>query len=414
MFPFTRTFVPCKIKRKNHKEGNAIDSYQLTNQQGRRLLLLRHGLIGEKQYQGKTGTLNYIREIGSLQFDPIDICGRTADLVLHARVDGYRKDHLDELLYHDRHLVDYFDKNLGIFPIEDFQKFHYSKKRMSELGAQLEQINQIRPLIFSAIQEKEFVSANDFNLNQKVRWDWGQNKLSRAALEYLYHCGELMIHHKEKTRKYYTLPSLIFKDETLTQNLNPFPSQEAFFTWIVQRRISNVGFLWNKASDAWLGIPGFKAQNRQASFTALVDNLIELTIDGLSEPVYLLKKDQHFLTQVLETKSFHPRLEFIGPLDALIWDRKLIAALFDFDYKWEIYTPVAKRKYGHYVLPILHGTQFIGQIELKVKRQEGHLELTNYWLEDNVNVSASLLTKLNSSIKRLAHFNDCLTWDIVD
>ena len=36
--------------------------------------------------------------------------------------------------------------------------------------------------------------------------------------------------------------------------------------------------------------------------------------------------------------------------------------LFDFDYKWEIYTPAAQRKYGFYVLPILYGERFIGRI----------------------------------------------------
>ena len=42
------------------------------------------------------------------------------------------------------------------------------------------------------------------------------------------------------------------------------------------------------------------------------------------------------------------RVEFIAPLDNMMWDRKIISELFDFDYRWEIYTPAAKRAYGSY------------------------------------------------------------------
>ncbi|MBP1041881.1 winged helix DNA-binding domain-containing protein [Vagococcus sp. BWB3-3] len=187
-------------------------SYHLTNQQARHLILLRQGLIGPKDYQGKTGTLNFIREIGSLQFDPIDICGRNADLTLLSRIAGYRKSDLEELLYTDRRLIDYFDKNLGIFPITEFQSFYYHKKWFQERSHSIDDIDTIRALITAAIKEKTYVAANDFDMNQKVDWDWGQNKLSRAALEYLYHSGELLIHHKDNTRKYYTLPEMVLSD----------------------------------------------------------------------------------------------------------------------------------------------------------------------------------------------------------
>ena len=56
-------------------------------------------------------------------------------------------------------------------------------------------------------------------------------------------------------------------------------------------------------------------------------------------------------------------MEFLAPLDNLIWDRELIKELFDFDYKWEIYTPVKDRKFGYYVLPVLYGEDFAGRIE---------------------------------------------------
>lgn len=47
----------------------------------------------------------------------------------------------------------------------------------------------------------------------------------------------------------------------------------------------------------------------------------------------------------------------------MIWDRNSTRKIFDFDYKWEVYRPVAKRQYGYYVLPILYKNRFIGRIE---------------------------------------------------
>lgn len=180
---------------------------------------------------------------------------------------------------------------------------------------------------------------------------------------------------------------------------------------MVKRRISNVGFLWNKASDAWLGIPNFKAKNRQESFTCLAKQkeLIELDVAGINDSLFLVRKDQHFLTDILNGLTTSKRLEFIAPLDALIWDRKLIAKLFNFDYKWEIYTPAVQRKYGHYVLPILYGDRFIGRIELKNQRQDQHLSLENYWLENGVKLTTTLEIKLNQAITSFAHFNNCQT-----
>ena len=88
----------------------------LTNRQARRFVLRKNGLLGGHIFRGKAGALAYVRQAGCVQFDPIDVCGRNADLALNARVGGYRKQMLDDLLYRDRALIDYFDKQLAILP----------------------------------------------------------------------------------------------------------------------------------------------------------------------------------------------------------------------------------------------------------------------------------------------------------
>ena len=84
----------------------------LTAEQARRFLLLWQGLIGERRFAGKAGALAYVRQSGCIQFDPVDLCGKNAELTLLPRVQGFDRRMLHELLYEDRLLVDYPDKNL--------------------------------------------------------------------------------------------------------------------------------------------------------------------------------------------------------------------------------------------------------------------------------------------------------------
>ncbi len=86
------------------------ESIFLTNVQARRFMLLKHGLLGDYRFSGKDGVMAYIRQAGCIQFDPIDVCGKSPELVLHARVKGFTREMLYDLLYKDRTLLDYFTR----------------------------------------------------------------------------------------------------------------------------------------------------------------------------------------------------------------------------------------------------------------------------------------------------------------
>ena len=102
-----------------------------------------------------------------------------------------------------------------------------------------------------------------------------------------------------------------------------------------------------------------------------------------------------------------PRLEFLAPLDPMMWDRNLIEAIWDFRYSWEIYTPQVKRKYGYYVLPVVCGDRFIGRIEPKADRKAGILTVSNIWLEPGVRQTKKLSGMIDSAVQRMARFNEC-------
>ncbi len=95
----------------------------ITQSQARQFILILQGLLGDHRFIGKDGAYQYVRQAGCIQYDPVDVCGRNAELTLQSRVKGFRKKMLDDLLYRNRLLVDYSDKELSIWPSEDWPCF---------------------------------------------------------------------------------------------------------------------------------------------------------------------------------------------------------------------------------------------------------------------------------------------------
>ena len=382
----------------------------LTNKQARQFLLRRHGLLGERIYKSKNGVMKFIRRVGCVQFDPVDICGRTADITLHSRVEGYKKQMLDILLYKERRLIDFFDKNLSIFPVEDLAVFRQEHikdgyaEAFDERGG--DAVRQIMPLIRTLIKERGFLSAKDVEVDKKIIWHWGTvTSLPRAALESMYFRGELIIHHKTGTNKSYA-----FAEDHIPENIlnapSPFKNEDERLAWHVKRRIGAVGMLWNRASDAFLGL-SLKAEQRTAAFKKLLadDGIFEVFVKGIKEPLYILKDELALAEDVLRAEKYPPRIEFIAPLDNLLWDRRLIEVLFGFVYRWEIYTPKEKRKYGAYTLPILYDDSFIGRADFA--RKDGILFINNIWTESGKSLQGRIKAAFNECAKRFADLNEC-------
>lgn len=393
------------------------DILHMTNRQARQFMLLKQGLLGEHRFIGKQGALDYVRQAGCIQFDPVDACGKNAELTLQSRVKGFTKQTLQELLYEGRNLVDFPDKNLSIFPIEDWPYFERYRRAARESGTRFPELMQLEEQAKNYIAQNGAVSSDDLPIDGNIHWHsaihwsgaWdGQTNAARAILEQLYSTGELVIHHKQGARKYYAL-ARDYVPEHLLDTPDPLPDDFEHLKWRVLRRISAVGLLWNRPSDAWLNIWGLKSPDRNKIFKELLEEgkILQVQVEGIKSSLYCNAKDLPLTERVLENGTYKPRCEFLAPLDCFLWDRNLIRELFGFDYRWEIYTPAAKRKYGFYVLPVLYGERFVGRIEAVSEKKTGTLRIKNIWFEDGIKQTKKLMSAALSRIKQFARFNEC-------
>ena len=386
-----------------------------TKKQAGRYLLLYQGLLGEHLFEGKTGACQYVVRSGCIQFDPVDVCGKNAELTLFSRVKGMKKKYLQELLYKDRLLMDYPDKCQSIVPIGDWPFFARYRQAALEAEKQFDGLVQYMNAAREYMLKHGPVCSDDLPVQGKIHWhsvihwsgNWhGETNAARSALEQMYCRGECVIHHKKGTRKYYDLAEKYLSPALLTK-CDPCPDEESHLTERVYRRICAVGLLWNRNSDAFLIIWNLTPEKRTRAFDRLIaeGRIVPVQVQGVRGELYIPAFAAPFAHRVDE--SHLPRCEVIAPLDPMMWDRKLIKALFDFEYSWEIYTPQEKRKYGYYVLPLLFGDALIGRVEASADERTGVLTVKNIWLEENVKYTRAIEKKVQSCMKRLAKYNGC-------
>ncbi len=222
----------------------------LTNKQARQFILLKHGLLGTHKFVGKQGALEFVRQAGCIQFDPVDSCGKNAELTLQSRVNNFTKQTLSELLYTDRSLVDFPDKNLSIFTTEDWPYFQRYRQAAKDGGRNFPELEELEKQAIEYIRINGAVSSDDLPMQGSIHWHssihwsgvWnGNTNAARAVLEQLYSTGILIIHHKNGSRKYYDLADKYLPAQLL-DSPDPLPDDFAHKKWRVLRRIGLSGF----------------------------------------------------------------------------------------------------------------------------------------------------------------------------
>lgn len=379
---------------------------RINQKQAREFLLAYQRLLTPRKICGKEGIYEYIKQVGCIQYDPLDMVGYNSYLVLQSRVENFKAEYLQELLYTDRKLLDGWDKNMSIYSVQDWPYFaRYREDEYHQYGKEKTSIDKVLPKVRESLMEKGPLSSIDIKLDTKVKWGWSSTRVARAALESMYFWGELIIHHKVGTRKVYDFSEKQLPSELLSMP-DPNTTIEQYFEWYVKRRIGAIGLLWNRSGDAWLGIHWMKSKDRNEAISRLVEKgeLIPLEVENIKYTFYIRKEEEALLNEIIKGVKSEPQASFIAALDNLIWDRKLIEELFGFQYKWEVYTPISERKYGYYVLPVLYGDKFIARFEPKYNKKSSILEIINWWWEPDIVVTEEMKKAISHCFKNFLRY----------
>ena len=379
----------------------------ISNKEARQFLLDHHFLLPPKNLTIKQIIPRLFSRLGCIQFDTINVVGRNPDLVLQSRVKDYQEGILDQLLYQDRQLIDGWDKVASIYSVEDWPFFERQRKRMGNYNHRRSRDASIATSnILTKIKENGRASSLDFKDSPKTDWAWGPTSVTRAALEILYTEGSLGISHRVNTRRYFDLIERLIPAEILHQP-DPNITDEDYQEWHILRRIGGLGIASLRSGEHWLGIDGArKVPERKKIITRLLqkDKVVLVKIDNLENQDFFIRKEELSRLRKISQPSKNNKAAFLAPLDNLLWNRKLIKDIFDFDYTWEVYKPKHKREYGYYVLPVLLGDKFIARVDLKYERKEKTLKLNNWWWETGVQISPDSRSAIRSCMRNFINY----------
>lgn len=332
--------------------------------------------------------LRVVDRLGSLQFDPLEVAGRNHDLVLLARIQGYRRAWTDHWLYQDRRLYETYNKSLNIVPVAELPLYRYVWDRMQrrhEDGAFDEHAPLVEELL-DRIRERGPLLPRDVGPREAIDWYWRPTNQVRAILEALAEVGILGIARREGNLRVYDLAERLFPPEILADQ-RPEEQQQRHRLLARYRGHGLLGASGNQ--ELWVGGTGYAA-DRTARRNALIDagRLVAVQVEGLRGERFVVAEDLPVLDQAeaeiaagSPPGGTEPGVAFLAPLDPLCWDRDLLRRLFEFDYVWEVYVPAPKRRWGYYVLPILYGDRLIGRIEPRIERRSRTLRVVGLWWE---------------------------------
>lgn len=353
-----------------------------------RAYLLSHLRLAAPAYpSGFAGVRALLRDLRCIQLDPLDPLGTNADLVALARVEGIRRgDVYDAIL--PGHGFEHYAKERCLLPASAFPWYRdravhtpwwkqtERMKRLSEelLQRVLAELDARGPATPAELTDHGAVDRLDWN-----GWK-GTGSATTMALEVLFTRCEVVVCGRTGNGKRYDVPRRALP-EVWAEGASG--SDDAFGRWGVTERVEAAGLLPRVGGPWWSMLD---AVRRDGLPDRLVEEgrLVEVEVEGATRR-YLAPAD------VLQRPRLEvdDRLRILGPLDPLLWDRKLVAHIFGFEYVWEVYKPKEQRRWGWYVCPLLHEGALVGRLMGRVR--DGELVIDQIWEERAGSVSTSAL-----------------------
>jgi len=318
-----------------------------------------------------------IRRLGFVQADPIRSPARAQDLILRHRVKAYRAGDL-ERRYASLDIEEDVLYAYGFLPRATWQLLHPRKIRgMSKLEKKVLDV----VCEFGAMHPREL--EGHFGKARVINAWGGYSKATTHALDHLHYRGLLRIARRENGIRVYEAAPSCREQLSPTERLQKLIMVTARILAPVPEKSLHA----NLARYRGLG-------NTRASLSHLLNSgeLERQMIDGIT---YLWPHSRM-------THEEAPRtVRFLAPFDPLVWDRRRFEHLWRWPYRFEAYTPPAKRLRGYYAMPILWCDSVIGWANARV---EGNALNVEVGFAEKRPADPDFRSELDAEIARLEAF----------
>jgi uncharacterized protein YcaQ len=357
--------------------------------------------------------LNVVRDLGCVQLDPISAVARSHLLVMWSRLGPYNTAELDSLIYESRHLFEYWAHAASIVLTEDYPIHSIMMRRYREDESQwlnvvrgwMEGSKALYSQILQRIEAEGALPSRSFEDNAAADWyssGWTNGRNVGRMLDFMWTRGDIMVAGRSGLQKLWDLSERVLPDWTPREEL----AQHEVVYRAAQKAIRALG----------VARPGdIKLHYTRDRYPDLENVLKKLQAEGCIEqvrivqdgsewpgPWYIHSEDTALLDRL--DRQWQPRTTLLSPFDNLICDRARTERLFGFNFRIEIYVPKEQRKYGYYVLPILHGDRLIGRIDPTMNRKKKQLEINAVYAEPDAPLTTEVGVSIRQSIEELAAF----------
>ena len=323
--------------------------------------------------------------LGEVQMDPVSAIARTEHLVLWSRLGSrFRVADLERMLWQERSLFEYW---AHLVPTADYGIHRDAMRRYlagdatrhTYLRSWLAANAAFRRYVLRELKARGPLRTRDLEDRTAEGWRTGgwndEGRFTGMMLEALWAKGEVMVAGRDGGQRLWDLAERVLPVEE--PRLRPTEVARR----LVERHLHAGGVVAPKAiGSAWHGRAA--GWDRALATFERAGVAVRVKVEGLPGTWYT---HSGLLARL---KRFRPRTVLLSPFDDLISDRARTERLFDFSYRIEIYVPKAKRRYGYYVLPILHGDRLIGRLDPRFDRTNQTLHVQGVWAEEGAPAAA--------------------------
>jgi uncharacterized protein YcaQ len=375
----------------------------------RLLLMGAQGLLEDPARAATPAVLRrLVEQMGFIQLDSINVVERAQHLTLGSRLDSHRHERFKALLEDERSLFEHWTHDASAIPTKWFAhwKPRFAREReriMSHSWWRQRMGDEPRKLIERVrerIAREGPLRSQDFEHDRRGEpatwWGW---KPQKAALEFLWTTGELMVARRESFQKVYDLTERVLP----ALHAAPCPDAPEHIEWACATAFERLVIATPKElAEFWDAINAAQAkawQEEAAREGRIVPVVVESADGAQLKPSFALADWEERLRALPAPPA---RTRLLSPFDPVLRDRARALRLFGFDYRFEAFTPEPKRQYGYYVLPILEGARLVGRLDPKFERREGLLNIRQIYWEPGVRVTRQRRGELKQAVARLA------------